>query len=240
MARLHDALEHDGFELLAQPVLALGSREVALHELLLRLRDEHGELAGPDAFMGVAERFELTEAIDRWVLRRVFALQREHGAADLCLAVNLSARSIGPGVVELLERELAAGGIDPRMLIVEIKETAAIADISLARSFSEALARLGFQVALDDFGAGLGSFSSLRALPIDYLKIDGEFVRGLARNPVDREIVKAIVALARAAGRRTIAEFVADQETLDLLTEIGVDLAQGFHIGRPRPLEELL
>ena len=217
-----------------------GSREVALHELLLRVRDEHGELAGPDAFMGVAERFELTEAIDRWVLRRVFALQREHGAADLCLAVNLSARSIGPGVVELLERELAAGGIDPRMLIVEIKETAAIADISLARSFSEALARLGFQVALDDFGAGLGSFSSLRALPIDYLKIDGEFVRGLARSPVDREIVKAIVALARAAGRRTIAEFVADQETLDLLTEIGVDLAQGFHIGRPRPLEELL
>ena len=94
--------------------------------------------------------------------------------------------------------------------------------------------------ALDRDGAGLGSFSSLRALPIDYLKIDGEFVRGIARSPVDREIVKAIVALARAAGRRTIAEFVADQETLDLLTEIGVDLAQGFHIGRPRPLEELL
>ena len=240
VARLHIALERDGFELLAQPVLALDSREVALHELLLRVRDEHGVLAGPDAFMGVAERFGLTEAIDRWVLRRVFALQREHPAADLCLAVNLSARSIGPGVVGLLEHELAAGGIDPRMLIVEVEETAAIADISLARSFSEALARLGFQVALDDFGAGLGSFSSLRALPIDYLKIDGEFVRGLARNPVDREIVKAIVALARAAGRRTIAEFVVDQETLDLLTEIGVDLAQGFHIGRPRPLEELL
>ena len=112
--------------------------------------------------------------------------------------------------------------------------------VVLRKGGSSQCVRLGFQVALDDFGAGLGSFSSLRALPIDYVKIDGEFVRGLARSPVDREIVKAIVALARAAGRRTIAEFVADQETLDLLTEIGVDLAQGFHIGRPRPLEELL
>ena len=239
VARLNDALERDGFELLAQPVLSLRSREVALHELLLRLRDEHGELCGPDAFMPVAERFDLVEAIDAWVLRRVFALQRAHGAG-LCLAVNLSARSIGPAVVELLERERAAGGIDPRMLIVEVKETAAIADIHQARTFSEALARLGFQIALDDFGAGLGSFSSLRALPIDYLKIDGEFVRGLTRSPVDREIVKAIVALARAADRRTIAEFVSDQETLELLSEFGVDLAQGFHIGRPRPLEELL
>ena len=105
--------------------------------------------------------------------------------------------------------------------------------------FAEALARLGFRVALDDFGAGLGSFSSLRALPIDYLKIDGQFVGGLARNPVDHEIVKAIVALARAAGRRTVAEFVPDQETLELLAELGVDLAQGFHVGRPRPLQEL-
>jgi EAL domain-containing protein (putative c-di-GMP-specific phosphodiesterase class I) len=105
--------------------------------------------------------------------------------------------------------------------------------------FAEALARLGFRVALDDFGAGLGSFSSLRALPIDYLKIDGQFVAGLVGNPVDREIVKAIVAQARAAGRRTVAEFVSDQDKLELLAELGVDLAQGFHVGRPRPLEEL-
>ena len=239
VARLRTALEQDGFELLAQPVLGLRSREVELHELLLRLRDEDGELCGPEAFMPVAERFDLTEAIDRWVLRRACALQREAGGAAPCLAVNLSARSIGPDVVALLEQEVAAGGVDPALLIVEVKETAAIADIQQARTFAEALARLGFRVALDDFGAGLGSFSSLRALPIDYLKIDGQFVGGLARNDVDREIVKAIVALARAAGRRTVAEFVADQETLELLAELGVDLAQGFHIGRPRPLAEV-
>jgi EAL domain-containing protein (putative c-di-GMP-specific phosphodiesterase class I) len=189
--------------------------------------------------MGVADRFDLTEAIDRWVLRRALALQREPAGAGLCLAVNLSARSIGPAVIELLEREIADAGGGPTSLIVEIKETAAIADLQQARTFAEALERLGVRMSLDDFGAGLGSFSSLRALPIDYLKIDGQFVGGLAGNPVDREIVKAIVALARAAGRRTVAEFVSDQETLELLAELGVDLAQGFHVGRPRPLEEL-
>ena len=240
VARLRDALEHDGFELLAQPVIGAAlARGRAARAAAARCATRHGELCGPEAFMPVAERFDLTEAIDRWVLRRALALQRDPAGAGRCLAVNLSARSIGPEVAALLERELAAGGLDPSLLIVEIKETAAIADIDRARMFAEALARLGFRVALDDFGAGLGSFSSLRALPIDYLKIDGQFVGGLARNPVDHEIVKAIVALARAAGRRTVAEFVPDQETLELLAELGVDLAQGFHVGRPRPLEEL-
>ena len=237
VARLRDALEHDRFELLAQPVLGLRSREVELHELLLRLRDEDGELCGPDTFMGVAERFDLVEAIDRWVLRRALAFQREPAGEGLCLAVNVSARSIGPGVIELLEREIDDHA--PPRLILEVTEAAAIADLQQARAFAEALERLGLRMSLDDFGAGLGSFSSLRALPVDYLKIDGQFVGGLAGNPVDREIVKAIVALARAAGRRTVAEFVSDQDTLELLTALGVDLAQGFHIGRPRPLEEL-
>jgi diguanylate cyclase (GGDEF)-like protein/PAS domain S-box-containing protein len=239
VARLRDALEHDRFELLAQPVLDLRTREVELHELLLRLRDEDGELCGPEAFMGVADRFDLTEAIDRWVLRRALALQREPAGAGLCLAVNVSARSIGPAVIELLEREIAAAGDVPTPLILEVTESAAIADLQQARAFAEALERLGLRMSLDDFGAGLGSFSSLRALPVDYLKIDGQFVAGLAGNPVDREIVKAIVGLARAAGRRTVAEFVSDQDTLELLAELGVDLAQGFHVGRPRPLEEL-
>jgi diguanylate cyclase (GGDEF)-like protein len=237
LERLRTALDHDGFELLAQPVLGLRSRRFELHELLLRLRDDEGELCGPESFMAIADRFDLTEAIDRWVLRRALALQREPGRAGLCLAVNLSARSIGPAVIELLERELAGG--DPPRLIVEVEETAAIADVRRAREFAEALERLGVRMSLDDFGADLGSFSSLRTLPVDYLKIDRRFVSGLPGNAVDREIVKAIVALARAAGRRTVAEFVSDRDTLELLAELGVDLAQGFHVGRPRPLEEL-
>jgi EAL domain-containing protein (putative c-di-GMP-specific phosphodiesterase class I) len=149
----------------------------------------------------------------------------------------VSARSIGPGVIELLEQEIDDHA--PPRLVLEVTEAAAIADLQQARAFAEALERLGLRMSLDDFGAGLGSFSSLRALPVDYVKIDGQFVGGLAGNPVDREIVKAIVALARAAGRRAVAEFVSDQDTLELLTALGVDLAQGFHIGRPRPLEEL-
>jgi len=242
VARLRDALEQDRFVLLAQPVLALRSGEVELHELLLRVPGDDGELCGPEAFMAVAERFDLVEAIDRWVLRRALSLQRTPAGAGLCLAVNVSARSIGPAVIELLEQEIAehvppAGA--PPALIIEVTESAAIADLKQAREFAEALQRLGLRMALDDFGAGLGSFSSLRALPVDYLKIDGQFVAGLVGNPVDREIVKAIVALARAAGRRTVAEFVSDQDTLELLAELGVDLAQGFHVGRPRPLEEL-
>ena len=237
VTRLHDALEHDGFELFAQPVMDLATREIAQYELLLRLRDGEGELAGPDVFLPVAERFDLTEAIDRWVLRRAMALLREPGS-EACLAVNLSGRSIGAEVVLLLERELGRGGVDAGRLVVEVTETAAIADIGEARMFTEALARIGVRVALDDFGAGLGLFSHLKQLPVDYLKIDGEFIGGLASSPVDQEMVKAIVMLARAVGRRTIAEFVPDAETLELLAQYGVDLAQGFHVGHPRPIEE--
>jgi EAL domain-containing protein (putative c-di-GMP-specific phosphodiesterase class I) len=188
----------------------------------------------------VAERFDLLEAIDRWVLERTLAMLRSPATAGLAFEVNLSARSITGGtVVPLLERELAASGIDPARLIVEVTETAAIANMQRARTFAEQLAGLGVRMALDDFGSGFGSFYYLKNLPVDYLKIDGEFIRGLPGSPVDQEVVKAIVLIARAVGRRTIAEFVPDATTLELLAGYGVDLAQGFHIGHPRPVEAL-
>ena len=159
---------------------------------------------------------------------------------DAVFEVNLAAGSIGGGqVIPLLERELGIGGFDPSRLIVEVTETAAIANMQEARTFSDELARLGVRMALDDFGSGFGSFYYLKHLPVDYFKIDGEFVVGLPSSPVDQEVVKAIVMLAKAVGRRTIAEFVPDQATQDLLAEYGVDLAQGFHVGHPRPVEEL-
>jgi diguanylate cyclase (GGDEF)-like protein/PAS domain S-box-containing protein len=237
VALLRAALAESGFELLAQPVLDLRTRSVTMHELLLRLRDEEGRLAGPDSFMGVAERFGLAEAIDRWVLREAVRLLSEH--EGLRLAVNLCARSIGDGAVEVLREALGSRGVDPGRLTVEVDESAAIADLERARTFALGVRGLGCTIALDDFGAGLGSFSSLKRLPIDYLKIDGEFVGGVARNPVDREMVRAIVLLARAVGRRTIAELVPDADTLELLATDGVDYAQGFHIGHPRPISEL-
>ena len=234
---LHAALAEGGFELLAQPVLDVATREVVMHELLLRLRDEDGRLAGPDAFMGVAERFDLAEAVDRWVLREAVRLLAEKDG--LRLAVNLCVRSIGDGAVELLREELASTGVDPARLTIEVTESDAIADLERAQAFALALRGLGCAVALDDFGVGLGSFSSLKRLPVDYLKIDGEFVRGLAANPIDREVIRAIVLLARAVGRSTVAELVPDAETLEMLAADGVSLAQGFYIGHPRPVSEL-
>jgi EAL domain-containing protein (putative c-di-GMP-specific phosphodiesterase class I) len=218
-------------------VLDIRTRTVAMHELLLRLRDEDGRLAGPDAFMGVAERFDLAEAVDRWVLREAVRLLA--AKPELRLSVNLGARSIGEEAVALLREELGAAGVDPARLTVEVTESAAIADLERARRFAVALRELGCSVALDDFGAGLGSFSSLKRLPVDYLKIDGEFVRGVAANPVDREVIRAIVLLARAVGRSTVAELVPDADTLEMLAADGVGLAQGFHIGHPRPVSEL-
>jgi EAL domain-containing protein (putative c-di-GMP-specific phosphodiesterase class I) len=201
------------------------------------MRDDDGQLAGPDAFMGVAERFDLAEAVDRWVLREAVRLLASK--QDLRLSVNLCAGSIGDGAVELLRDQLGRTGVDPARLTIEIAESAAIADLERARAFALALGELGCSVALDDFGAGLGTFSSLKRLPVDYLKIDGEFVRGLAANPIDREVIRAIVLLARAVGRSTVAELVPDADTLEMLAADGVGLAQGFHIGHPRPVSEL-
>ncbi|MEA2311649.1 MAG: hypothetical protein QOE28_1617, partial [Solirubrobacteraceae bacterium] len=240
LVRLREALEHDRFQLYAQPVMDLVTRGVVQHELLLRLPGEHGELEGPDAFMPVAERFDLLDDIDRWVLERTIAMLRSPATAGLAFEVNLSPSALTSGTVApLIERELARGGLDPARLIVEVTETAAIANMQAARAFAEQLGALGVRMALDDFGSGFGSFYYLKHLPVDYLKIDGEFIRGLSANPVDQEVVKAIVMLARAVGRRTIAEFVPDAATLELLADFGVDLAQGFHIGHPRPVEAL-
>jgi EAL domain-containing protein (putative c-di-GMP-specific phosphodiesterase class I) len=237
VARLHEAIEADAFELSAQPVLDLRTREVVMYELLLRMYDEDGRLAGPGAFMGVAERFDLAPALDQTVVNAAIGLLGSHEGVRL--SVNLSARSIGPVMVGVLGRELVRTGVDPRRLTVEIDEAAAIADLERAREFVIALRELGCEVALDDFGSGLGSFSSLKRLPVDYLKIDGEFVRGVTGNALDREMIRAIVLLAKAVGRRTVAELVPDADTLEALAADGVDLAQGFHIGHPRPVSEL-
>ena len=131
-------------------------------------------------------------------------------------------------------------GIDPARLIFELTETAAIANVEEAKAFAGRLHGRGCQFALDDFGAGFGSFYYLKNFPFDYLKIDGEFIRGLASSPMDQLVVEAIVTIARGMGKKTVAEFVADEETACLLRKIGVDYAQGYHIGRPRPISEVL
>ena len=242
--RIRKALEEDRLLLYCQPILDLKGNQVCQYELLLRLPDERGgEPLLPDAFLYVAERSGLIQAIDCWVAGKAIALIAEHQRAGrrLVLYVNFSGKSIGdPKVTALTEATLVKAGIDPTCLVFELTETAAIANLEEAKSFTQRLRARGCRFALDDFGAGFASFFYLKALPFDYLKIDGEFIRGVVANPMDRLVVEAIVGIAQGTGKKTIAEFVGDDDTLRLLQKSGVDYAQGYQVGRPRPLAEVL
>jgi diguanylate cyclase (GGDEF)-like protein/PAS domain S-box-containing protein len=242
--RIRRALEEDRFTLYCQPILDLSTNEIYQYELLLRLPDEDkGELLPPSAFLYGAERFGLIQSIDGWVVRKAIALIAEHAreGLKLVLNVNLSGKSIGDRkLVALIEETLAESGIDPARLTFELTETAAIGNIEDARAFACGLRARGCQFALDDFGAGFGSFYYLKNFPFDYLKIDGDFIRSFATSPMDRLVVEAIVSIARGMGKKTVAEFVADEETARILRDIGVDFAQGYHIGMPRPVSEVL
>ncbi|HTN24682.1 MAG TPA: EAL domain-containing protein [Solirubrobacteraceae bacterium] len=233
------ALDTGRFELLAQPIVDLRGERARRYELLLRMRTTDGDLIPPAAFLRIAEHLDLVQEIDRWVVARATELLVAH--PQLSLEVNLSGKSIGaPALLELTERLLDETGVDPGRLTFEITETAAVANIARARAFSERLRALGCRFALDDFGAGFGSFYYLKHLPFDYLKIDGEFVRNCASDPTDRLLVTAAVDIARGLGKETIAEFVGDDAAVAVLRDLGVDWGQGFHLGAPAPLADQL
>ncbi|MCW2543943.1 MAG: hypothetical protein JWM40_1495, partial [Frankiales bacterium] len=233
---VRDALENDRFVLLGQPILNLSTGEVTRHELLLRMIAEDGRLIPPSDFLGVAERAGHIGSIDRWVLRRSFAMLREAQLAGLApqYSVNLSGPSVGdPEILALIESEMQSLP-DPRgCLLLEVTETAAVVDIDRARAFAERLQAIGCTLALDDFGSGYGSFAYLKQLPFDVLKIDGQFVTGLVHNVEDQAVVTALVTIASALEKETVAEFVEDEATLRMLTALGVGFAQGYFIGRP-------
>jgi EAL domain-containing protein (putative c-di-GMP-specific phosphodiesterase class I) len=236
LQRLRRALSEDLFVLHYQPIVSLADGTVSHHEALLRLADvADGQLVAPGRFLPAAERYGLIREIDRMVIEKVAALLGgEHGES---VAVNLSALSVTDGgMLAHIERRLALHGVDPAQLVIEVTETAAISDMERAKAFCAGVQALGCTVALDDFGAGFGSFQYLKHLPFHYLKIDGDFIRGLTCSPNDQLVVKALVGVARGMGRQTIAEFVGDEPTLELLRSYGVDYAQGFEVGRPRPV----
>jgi diguanylate cyclase (GGDEF)-like protein/PAS domain S-box-containing protein len=242
--RIRQAFEEERLVLFCQPIVDLATHEIRQYELLLRLPDdETGELLLPSAFLYRAERSGLIQAIDGWVVRKAIELIAEHARVglELVLNVNLSGRSIADHkLAALTEVALAESGIDPTRLIFELTETAAISNIEEAKAFATRLHARGCRFALDDFGAGFGSFYYLKSFPFDYLKIDGDFIRGLAASPMNQLVVSAIVSIARGMGMKTVAEFVADEEATRLLRAIGVDLAQGYHVGMPRPISEVL
>jgi diguanylate cyclase (GGDEF)-like protein/PAS domain S-box-containing protein len=242
--RIRRTLEEDRLLLYGQPVLDLNTNEIHSYEILVRLPGDRGEEPLlPSAFLYVAERFGLIQAVDGWVVRNAIRLIAEHAhtGRQLVLSVNLSGKSISdPKLALLVEAALDETGIDPASLIFELTETAAIASFDQAKIFATRLRNRGCQFALDDFGAGFGSFYYLKNFPFDYIKIDGGFIRGIVSNPMDQLVVQAIVTIAQGLGKKTVAEFVAEMETANLLRTIGVDCAQGYYIAEPRPIREAL
>ena len=246
VARLNEALDKGQFVLRYQPIVAVGALDdqQAAIEILVAMRDEEGRDIPPGAFIPAAERYSLMGAIDRWVVGRVFAwLRQNHQRVDglkRCF-INLSGQSVGQEkFLEFLLAELDKGGFPTDKLCFEITETAAVANLSRAVTFIKALKTYGCRFALDDFGSGMSSFAYLKNLPLDYLKIDGNFVRDMVVDPIDRAMVQAIHQVGHVMDIATIAEFVEDMAILDELRLIGVDFAQGYAIARPRPLDQYL
>jgi diguanylate cyclase (GGDEF)-like protein/PAS domain S-box-containing protein len=240
--RVRLATERGLFVLVSQPIIDIEKKEATQHEILLRMRDDGGGLVPPVEFLATAERFGLIGGIDRWVTQQAVRLIAAHNADghDLKLEVNLSGQTMGDArFPDEVRRELKSSGIDPASLVFEVTETAAVADMDHARQFAQSLAKVGCRFALDDFGAGYASFYYLKHLPISYLKIDGEFVKELPTSRTDQMIVKAVVEACHGMGIKTIAEFVTDQATMDMVTELGVDFAQGYHLGKPQPVSAL-
>ncbi|QGZ58756.1 EAL domain-containing protein [Paraburkholderia acidiphila] len=242
VARVKAALEHDRFRLYAQQIKSLkeGAAGEEVHvELLLRMVDESGGVIAPAYFIGAAERFNLMPLVDRWVIGRAFEAIAAGQLAANVWSINLSGASLGDeDLLAYIVQQQQRCGISFESVCFEITETAVITNLSKAIALMESLRALGCRFALDDFGSGMSSFTYLKRLPVDYLKIDGSFVRGIASSDLDRTIVQSIHQVAHAAGKATIAEFVESEAIIGRLSGIGIDYAQGFCVGLPEPLPE--
>ncbi|SFU26354.1 PAS domain S-box-containing protein/diguanylate cyclase (GGDEF) domain-containing protein [Paraburkholderia aspalathi] len=245
ITRLEQALDEDRFELYAQLIEPLDSEDSGVRcELLLRLREPDGNLILPGVFLLPAERFQMASRIDRWVVKRVFAWMACHRGRlkhVKSISVNLSGQSIGDRSFHRYVRDLAdTFDIELDKLCFEITETAAITNLRVATEFIELLRLQGISFALDDFGSGASSFGYLKALPVDYLKIDGQFVTNLDKDPIDRAMVRCISDVANALGKRTVAEFVETSAVAALLRDMGIDYIQGYFVHVPAPMDEVL
>ncbi len=236
VGRIRDALDDDRLILYAQPIIDIRTSEVVSHELLLRIVDPHGAIIAPDKFLPAAERFGMIGEIDLWVVRQAATL----AATGRAISFNLSGDSLGrTELIGKIAAILAASGADPGRLICEITETALASEPAVAEASVRRLADSGCAIALDDFGTGYGGFSYIKRLPVQHVKIDVEFVHDLCDNPQNQHVVKAIVNLAQAFEKKTTAEGVEEERTLELLSEYGVDYAQGYAIGRPAPVQDV-
>ena len=239
--RIHEALEEERFCLYAQPILDLKSNDAGLHaEILVRMRDRDGKLVQPFEFIPAAERYGLMPLLDRWIIRNSFAALANADRQVTMCAINLSGASFNDeDFVDFIRDQLRISGVSPSLICFEITETAAITNLATADRFIRALKALGCSFALDDFGAGMSSFTYLKNLPVDFIKIDGSFVKQMLNDHTDRAIVDLIARLGEVMGKRTIAEFVENDAMIDMLRIMGVDYAQGYVISKPQPLNDV-
>ena len=243
VARIKRALEEDRFRLHFMSIAPLAGGPARHHELLLRLAGREGAIIGPDAFLPVAERHQLMPQVDRWVIGRALAfvgrLAREPALRAHCFGINLSGDSLrDTGLLGCVRENLARHRVPPSMVYFEFTETAALASLGAAAEFMGGLRALGCALALDDFGAGMSSFTYLKHLPVDFVKIDGGFIRDLPGSRVDQAIVRAVLNVGAQLGIEAIAEYVESEAIERCLRGMGVHYGQGYAIARPRPLEE--
>ena len=244
VSRITSAVDEDRFELFFQPIIGIGKEQGngrGHYELLLRMRDENGELVQPNQFIPAAERYNLMSTLDRWVVSEALselADRSDDGVAKYMLAINLSGTSLSDDrFLEFVIAELEKQKLPDGAICFEITETAAISNLARVVHFMAELKKLGCKFSLDDFGSGLSSFTYLKNLPVDYLKIDGQFIRDVAEDTVDESMVRAIREIGHAMGIETIAERVETKEVLDKLGSIGVEFAQGYFIARPASVQ---
>jgi EAL domain-containing protein (putative c-di-GMP-specific phosphodiesterase class I) len=248
LKRINGAIAEGAFTLLYQPIVPIDAPHVVGVpgvEALLRLSETGGELILPMNFIPVAERYDLMRTIDRWVVERAFSDYRRlakarDNPAPAEFSINLSGHTLSsPDFAEFMQEKLAQYGVPPQCLFLEITETAAIANVERARTLIEALRAMGVRFLLDDFGSGLSSFNYLKHFPVDGIKIDGLFVKGIARNYLDYALVESIHKIGVALGLQTIAEYVESEEIARKLTQIGIVTGQGFWLSPPKAWETL-
>ena len=236
VSKLRDALDNDLFALRYQPIVHIATGQVTHHEVLLRMMSDNGRTIAPDAFLPAAVRFGLMAEIDSWMVENALKAMAQYrlDRPDLRFSINLSANAFETkDLTEFVQLHLEKNGIPPESVIFEITESLAVRHLSFVERQIASLRELGCELALDDFGTGYSSFSYLQRLPVDYIKIDGVFIKDLADNPVDQKMVRLIGEIGQEAGMKVIAEYVQSGETLALLGQLGIDLAQGYYIGRP-------